>query len=192
MPDRIVLLAHCFLNSQAKIKGSPDIADLSEKILNILIKYKCGIIQLPCPELLHGGLARWGQTKYQYDSVFFRRHCEKIAEVIVNQAEEYQRHHIPLGPIIGVEGSPSCGVTLTCDGLWGGELSESHSLFTKIKEVDIINKQGVFMEVLQSSLSRRSIYLDQIGILESEPADSLGQLMNYLSRNELLGGKMDE
>ncbi|KUO72837.1 MAG: hypothetical protein APF81_00680 [Desulfosporosinus sp. BRH_c37] len=192
MPDRIVFLSHCFLNSQAKIQGSPDIADLRERILKILGEHKCGIIQLPCPELLHGGVSRWGQTKYQYDSVFFRRHCEKLAETIVDQAEEYQRHHIPVGPIIGVEGSPSCGVTLTCDGSWGGELSGNNNVLNKIRAVKLVKSRGVFMEVLQLSMGRRSITLDEIGILESDPDKSLHKLQDYLSKEKMLGGKKYE
>lgn len=185
MPDRVVFLAHCFLNSQAKIQGSPDIAGLSQKILNILWDYKCGIIQLPCPELLHGGVSRWGQTKFQYDSVFFRRHCKNLAETIVDQAEEYQCHQVPLGPIIGVEGSPSCGITLTCDGPWGGELSEDEQLLNKLREVQLVKSRGVFMEILQLSLSRRSITLDEIGIVESDPNESLLKLHNYLGNEKL-------
>jgi predicted secreted protein len=192
LPDQIVFLAHCFLNPQAKIQGSPDIADLCEKILSVLREHKCGIIQLPCPELLHGGLSRWGQTRYQYDSVFFRRHCENLAETIVDQAEEYRRHRIPIGPIIGVEGSPSCGVTLTRDGPWGGELPESDNLLYKIREVKLVESRGVFMEVLQSSLSRRSITLDEIGIVESDPDESLHKLKIYLSKVKLQGGKKYE
>ena len=192
MSERVVFLAHCFLNPQAKIQGSPDISDLSEKIFTLLCEHKCGVIQLPCPELLHGGLSRWGQTKYQYDSVFFRRHCEKLAETIVDQAEEYQRHQVPLGPIIGVEGSPSCGVTLTCDGPWGGELTDNANLQNKIREVQLVESRGVFMEVLQLSLSRRSITLDEIGIVESDPDKSLHKLQNYLSQEKLQGGKKYE
>lgn len=192
MPERIVFLAHCFLNPQAKIQGSPDISNLSGKIFNILWKHKCGVIQLPCPELLHGGLSRWGQTKYQYDSVFFRRHCEKLAETIVDQAEEYQRLQVPIGPIIGVEGSPSCGVTLTCNGLWGGELSGNDNLLNKIREVRMVKSRGVFMEVLQSSLDRRSITLDEIGIIESDPDKSLDELQTYFSQEKLQGGKKFE
>ncbi len=33
MPDRVVFLAYCFLNPQAKIQGLPNIADLGEKLL---------------------------------------------------------------------------------------------------------------------------------------------------------------
>lgn len=192
MPDQVVFLAHCFLNPQAKIQGSPDIADLSGKILKILLENKCGIIQLPCPELLHGGLSRWGQTKYQYDTIFFRRHCENLAQTIVDQAEEYLRHQVSVGPIIGVEGSPSCGVTLTCDGLWGGELSENANLLNKIREVQLVKSRGVFMEVLQLSLDRRSITLDEIGIVESDPDKSLHKLQNYFSKEKLQGGKKYE
>jgi len=178
-------LAHCFLNPQAKIQGSPDITNLIEQILSTLREHKCGIIQLPCPELLHGGLSRWGQTKFQYDSVFFRRHCEKLAETIIDQAEEYQRHQVPVGPIIGVEGSPSCGITLTCDGQWGGELSEDIKLINKIRQVQLVKSRGVFMEVLQSGLRRRSITLDEIGIVESDPNESLLKLKNYLINHRL-------
>ncbi|HWQ42890.1 MAG TPA: hypothetical protein VN456_12760 [Desulfosporosinus sp.] len=192
MTDRVVFLAHCFLNSQVKIQGSPDIAELSGKIFNMLWEYKCGIIQLPCPELLHGGLSRWGQTKYQYDTIFFRRHCENLAETIVDQAEEYQRHLVPLGPIIGVEGSPSCGVTLTCDGPWGGELSENDDLLNKIREVQLVKSRGVFMEILQLCLARRSITVDEIGIIESDPDKSLHKLRNYLNQEELQGREKHE
>ena len=192
MPDRVVFLAHCFLNPQAKIQGSPDIADLSGKILKILLENRCGIIQLPCPELLHGGLSRWGQTKYQYDTIFFRRHCEKLAETIVDQAEEYQRHQVPLGPIIGVEGSPSCGVTLTCDGFWGGELSENDNLLNKIREVQLVKSRGVFMEALQLRLDRRSITLDEIGIVESDLDNSLHKLQSYFCKEKLQGRKKYE
>lgn len=80
-----VFLAYCFLNPQAKIQGSLNIADLGEKFFNTLWEHKCRIIQLPC-ELLHGGLSSCGQTKYQYDTIFFRRHCENLAETIVDQA----------------------------------------------------------------------------------------------------------
>ena len=38
------------------------------------------------------------------------------------------------------------------------------------------------MEVLQLSLSRQSIIMDEIGIIESDPDESLHKLHNYLSQ----------
>ncbi len=84
MSGRVAFLAHCLLNPLAKIQGASANETLSKKVLKTLMENRCGIIQLTCPELLHGGLARWGQTRDQYSSVFFRKHCQGLAEVIAD------------------------------------------------------------------------------------------------------------
>jgi len=65
---------------------------------------------------------------------------------------------------------------MTCDGPWGGELSENDKLLYKIREVKLVKRRGVYMEVLQSSLGCRSITLDEIGIVESDPEEGLHKL----------------
>jgi len=41
----------------------------------------------------------------------FRSHCKKIAEEIVEQIQEYSKGKIKVRIVIGVDGSPSCGIT---------------------------------------------------------------------------------
>lgn len=181
MSGWVAFLAHCLLNPLAKIQGSSANETLSKKVLETLLENRCGMIQLPCPELLHGGLARWGQTRSQYNSVFFRKHCQNLAEAIADQAEEYRRHNVVLGPLIGIEGSPSCGLSQTCDGRWGGELSQSGDLAAKMDTLQMVPGPGVFMEVLRQTLANRSINLFEIGIEEGNAEKSLEKLRRYLN-----------
>jgi len=184
MSGRIVLLAHCLLNPFSKVRGSPDNSELAIEVHKFFRENQYGIIQLPCPELLHGGLTRWGQTRSQYNSVFFRKHCEILAEGIVNQVEEYKRCNVAVRPIIGIDGSPSCGVSYTCEGPWGGELSQNHELENKIKQLQMIHGKGVFMEILEERLRSKSINIEVIGIDEEKSEESLDKLRSYLLHSE--------
>ncbi|MGC7872641.1 CD3072 family TudS-related putative desulfidase [Desulfosporosinus sp. SYSU MS00001] len=184
MTGKIVLLSHCLLNPFSKVRGSPDNSDLAIKIHKLLRENQYGILQLPCPELLHGGLTRWGQTRYQYNSVFYRKHCELLVEEIVNQVEEYKRCNVPVGPILGINGSPSCGVSYTCEGPWGGELSQNRELENKIDQLQMIQGKGVFMEILEQRLRSKSITIEVIGIDEDKPEESLDKLGSYILHSE--------
>jgi predicted secreted protein len=79
--------------------------------VKFLIFNDMGIIQMPCPELTYAGILRKSQTKNQYGDAMFRRHCKKIAKEIVEQIQEYSKGKIKARIIIGVDGSPSCGIT---------------------------------------------------------------------------------
>ena len=54
-----------------------------------------------------------------------------------------------------MEGSPSCGRSLTCRGDWGGELSD----LEKVKRLTMEQEMGVFMEEISRMLRERNIQL---------------------------------
>lgn len=71
---------------------------------------------MPCPELSYAGMLRKKQTKDQYDTTVFRGYCRKIAKEIVDQIQEYAKCGINTKIVIGIDGSPSCGVNETSTG----------------------------------------------------------------------------
>ena len=108
---RIALVAHCILNQNSRVFGLAERSSAITEIVEFLIRNDMGIIQMPCPELTYAGILRKSQTKDQFDNAIFRNHCRKIAEEIVEQVQEYSKGKIKARIIIGVDGSPSCGIT---------------------------------------------------------------------------------
>ena len=139
-----------------------------------------GIYQLPCPELCHSGLQRWGQSRSQYAHPFFHQHCQHIADTVVSQFEEYQRCNIPVGPILGVEGSPSCAVGFTYDGDWGGEPLDPIVQKNLLIPLERRPRPGVFIEILQEQLQKKNIAIPFIGIDEENPAQSREHIFAFL------------
>lgn len=127
---KIVVVAHCILNQNSRIQGIAYYAGMINEIVDVLKKHEVGIIQMPCPELTYAGLLRPSQTKEQYDTPAFRRHCKQIASSTADQIEEYVRNGFKVLAILGVEGSPTCGT-----------------------EANL----GILMEELQSQLKKRKI-----------------------------------
>ena len=108
---RIAVVAHCILNQNSRVLGLAESSSAIAEIVEFLIRNDMGIIQMPCPELTYAGILRKSQTKDEYDNTMFRNHCKKIAEEIVEQVQEYSKGKIKARIIIGVDGSPSCGIT---------------------------------------------------------------------------------
>ena len=108
---RIAVVAHCILNQNSRVLGLAESSSAIAEIVEFLIRNDMGIIQMPCPELTYAGILRKSQTKDEYNNIMFRNHCRKIAEEIVEQVQEYSKGKIKARIIIGVDGSPSCGIT---------------------------------------------------------------------------------
>ena len=113
-----------------------------------------GIIQMPCPELSYAGLLRQPLSKDQYDTAMFRSHCRKIAEEIADQIQEYRKCGINIEIVIGVNGSPSCGVGETLKG------NSRRNMSTHER----VRVSGILMEELRFALEERSISIPFYGV----------------------------
>ncbi|MDH5389541.1 MAG: hypothetical protein OEX10_00110 [Candidatus Bathyarchaeota archaeon] len=133
---KIVVVAHCVLNQNSRVQGIAYYAGMINEIVDLIRKHEVGIVQMPCPELTYAGLLRPSQTKEQYDTPAFRRHCRQIASSTANQVEEYVRNGFKVLAVLGVEGSPTCGV-------------EENSF----QEANL----GILMEELRSELKKRKV-----------------------------------
>ncbi|MDC7250244.1 MAG: hypothetical protein PQJ49_10045 [Sphaerochaetaceae bacterium] len=161
---KIVFVSHCILNVASKVvmynKEEMDKEDaLRKEFLNKAIKNDVQIIQLPCPEFTLYGAKRWGHVKNQFDNIFFRKHCRKILIPIIEQIQEYLSNPemFKLLGIVGIDGSPSCGVDYTCFGNWYGSFENREDLDQTLASCKFDKGNGVFIDVLKEMLSENKI-----------------------------------
>ena len=169
--QKILFVAHCILNISSKVVmwDYDDMAaeeDLRQKFLMKAIPQGIQLVQLPCPEFTLYGPRRWGHVSDQFDNVFFRNHCRKLLEPILDQCEEYlatpERYEV-LG-FAGIDGSPSCGVDYTGSsreyyGSLGGHPDPMSVYATGELVTDpwVVNVDGVPVAVVDSKAAGESV-----------------------------------
>jgi predicted secreted protein len=166
--SKIVVLCHCLLNANAKVRP---LATYPAALPSTLHAYPAaGRFQLPCPETAFRGLNRWGMTREQYDQPAFRRHCRRLLEPCLDQIEALLRDGCVLQALVGVDGSPSCGMFRTCTGYRGGEISSpSTDAAGQVGGLAMVPGHGVFMEELLSMLKERGIDAPAMAVDEEAP-----------------------
>lgn len=178
---RLLLISHCLLNVNSKVEGIEPYEGVFKPLILPLIEANFGLIQLPCPELRHSGMRRWGQVKNQYNTPFFRNHCKELLKPFVLELLEYQRCGYDVCGFIGVDGSPTCGLNRTCKGNWGGEVDESFCLQNHLNSLHDTNESGVMVEVLQELLDEHGISLPFWAINEKSPHKDVAKILKELS-----------
>lgn len=178
---KIVLLANCLLNSNVKVENSALYKGALKELVFWLVEQGVGIIQLPCPELTLFGIKRWGLVKEQCDNPFYRRHCRNILEPVLDIISDLVKNDYALLSVIGVEGSPSCGVNFTCSSkCWGGEITKEGSLRECIGDLKLVEGKGIFLEELTKQLHDLKLKIPFLGIDERDAFSSLHKLTSYL------------
>jgi len=167
----VVVLAHCHLNVNTKVHGLADYPGARSDVVLPLLKRGVGLIQLPCPEATFLGMKRWGMTREQYDTPAYRRHCETILAPVVDLLLVLVEDACKVEAIIGVDGSPSCGVDRTCVGYCGGEVAALFESGASPHATDA-KMPGVFIEVLQALLHEADLCIPFRGVDEVEPDPS--------------------
>jgi predicted secreted protein len=163
----VAFVAHCLLNQNSKVGGGAHRDGVYSPVVDALREGGWRIEQLPCPELAFTGLNRFWAVKEQLDTAAYRRHCARLAEAVaaamamrVTQGEDIV--------LIGVEGSPSMGVTITSsDPLRGGrpEWPDGTAEHTA--------GEGIFVEEIRAALARRGIGFPRVaGETHAIPASS--------------------
>ncbi|MGI6628959.1 MAG: CD3072 family TudS-related putative desulfidase [Bacillota bacterium] len=149
---KIALVAHCLLNQNAKVGGLARYPGIVPGIVDLLIKYDFGIIQIPCPEMMAAGIARWGQVKEQYMCYGFYKDFRQIAISLIDSISDYITHGYTI-VLVGIDGSPSCGVHITeSNSNWGGTMLSNDDC-----QVENIQAPGAFVELFQKEVSKRGM-----------------------------------
>ncbi|HPJ29928.1 MAG TPA: hypothetical protein PLZ42_00885 [Methanothrix sp.] len=136
---KIQVVAHCLLDPATRLKGLRPVAFAPEP----------PIIQLLCPEAGYLGLDRWAVTKNQIDIPSYRRYCRDIFSHSADLIEQLAKRGYEI-EVVGVEGSPSCGIKSTTAGYSGGKIRH--------QDHDHVPGMGVFMEEVAEELEKRGVY----------------------------------
>ena len=176
MKQKILFVAHCVLNTCSKVVmyNTEEMAQedaLRKDLLIRAIGQGVQLVQLPCPEQSLYGCRRWGHTSDQFDNPHFRSHCRRILAPVLLDLAEYTAHpeRFEVLSIVGIDGSPSCGVDYTCRGPWGGNLSGRDDLEAVIGGVTLVPGPGIFVQELIALLERSGLQTPLIGLFAPEP-----------------------
>ena len=180
---KVALVANCIINQNAKVDGFAIYPAMVQGFVNLLEKYDFGIEQMPCPEMYTAGIRRWWQVSEQYSTAGYIRNYNFLGNLVLDLVEDYLRSNF-IVVLIGIDGSPSCGVDLTDtdrNNCWIGSPTLNY-----IKG-DNVTKKGAapFIEVLKKQIKNRNLpNIPMIGLPMDVPGAKmeLKILEDFLSR----------
>lgn len=161
MPDirvaagcKIAILAHCLLNQNVKPHQRARYPGIVTPVLDVIREEGYALVQLPCPEIAFAGTRRWSQVIEQYDTPKYRAHCSDMAALSVDQIDHFLRDSNFTLVLIGLEGSPSCGVQLTGSSPeWQGY----PGTVEMTGKYPVKQGTGLFMQALQKEIESRGL-----------------------------------
>jgi predicted secreted protein len=169
---RVVLVAHCVLNQNAKLGGCARYPGAMREVAELLVRDGVGLVQLPCPELacmgLDRGAGRRRASVAAEDTRIARRLSEErprwilrdLVEAAVRQVEDYRAHGFEVVGFVGIDGSPSCGVETS----WTDRASPG---------------PGVFTAMLQAALKDAGVPM--VGVRAGAPQEAVEKVQGLLA-----------
>lgn len=180
---KMVILAHCILNVNSKVEGFEPYTPMIKELVDFLNEEGLGIIQLPCPELLLMGMRRWGVVKDQLNHPHAKEEMKKMIRPILYQIQSYHDAGYRVACVIGIDGSPSCGVNFTCRSeMRKGEIFSAREFEKLLSDIRIENEKGIFMELLNSEMLAVGEEIPFFGINEEDMENSLKKIREELKR----------
>jgi len=166
---KVVIVAHCVLNQNARIDTCATAPAVFPKVLEALVERQIGILQYPCPELGFLGMGRQGQDCASWDGTYEhesgevydqmsvpegREYLRGIADGLVYQIKEYKKYGFKVLGVLGILASPTCGVGL--------------KYYKGLDETD-----GAFIEVLKKAFDEVGLDLPIRGLNDLEPDENV-------------------
>lgn len=155
---KIIVVSHCILNVHSLEDGLAEFPGFEEDVLKLIFKYKVGIFQIPCPEMVISHVSRLPLPKDSYDNPKIRRKYRELAEQIAKLLNQFVEKGYKIVAIVGAEASPTCGISIV--GRWRDP--EKKGKFPD--DVEFVAGMGVFMEELRKELNKLSINTKWIGL----------------------------
>jgi predicted secreted protein len=204
---RVVFLAHCLLNENTRYLGGACTGGPVREVLQPCLDHGVGIVQLPCPEQhAWGGVLKrrlllfYGAEGTLRDRLrpvllplllwYTRRIFRRLAREAAAQVEDYRNAGFTVLGVVGVDGSPSCGVRTTLDVKESlaavGRLREGAATAREMNDIVrgcAVPGTGLFIALLGEELKRRGVSVpflaqDLLAELDGRPsAVDIGALL---------------
>jgi predicted secreted protein len=180
-------MAHCLLNQNTRYPGGAVCAGVVTGAVDPYVNEGIGIVQMECPEqrawggvlkrhflwlIDHPRMARVSGALSKPLTGYLRARYRPIAARAVRDMEDYQESGFEVVGVVGVAGSPSCGVNTTLDlgraleAIGSCPLSgpATSSIIQPVVEGSSMSGQGLFIEALADGMDRRHIHapLDEV------------------------------
>lgn len=165
---KIVFVSNCLLNANNKVMEFARYPGMFTEVVQTLDKYGIGLIQMPCPEVLHMGNQRWWHSRNLYDNAGFRRFCRTLAEQMADYMQNYAIVGYDVVAVLVCDGSPTCGVTVHShyeNG--GGHPAEP--------ERSLREGPGVYTEELLAAVAARGLEMPPVYGLKMDDRDKTNQ-----------------
>lgn len=167
---RILVVCHCIANANAKVYPLARYPGAHLPLVLPFLEEGAGLVQLPCPETVYLGLGRFGMTREQYDVPRYRAACREMLGPVVEELSAFAAAGYVIEAVVGMDGSPSCGVFATCVGYRGGELTEEATdLPGQMEGLSMAPGSGVFMEEFRDMLAACGLHVPFAAVDEANP-----------------------
>lgn len=174
----IILVSHCLLNPYSQVVSKKRTPLKLKPLFDWLYENQVGVYQLPCPETHIYGLKRWGHVREQFDTAFYRNTSRELLAPVKDDIQEYLNNGYKILGILGINGSPSCGIDFSCSSSeWYGEISSIDSIEEKLKELEYMKSKGIFMEEFENMLDM-NVSLPMYGVQH----DNIQEILDILNR----------
>ena len=187
--DRVVFVAHCLLNQNTRYLGGAACPGVVRGAIAPYLQDGTGLVQLPCPEqrvwggvlktrllwaLDHPRVAGMGRFLAPAVTGYLRRRYRRLARAVADDVEDYVASGLQVSGVVGVAGSPTCGVHTTLDlaaaaaALARGPRGPMTAAWFNEAVVLAARRPGagLFLDALGRELARRHL---EVRVLEHEP-----------------------
>lgn len=177
----VIFLSHCLLNTNTRYLGGATRPGVVLEVIQPCIDHGLGLVQLPCPEQhAWGGVLKHHLLRFYGASdtplvrlrrlllplllAYTRRVYRRLARDVAAQMQDYVRAGYTIRGIVGLDGSPSCGVLQRLEidralprlAALDREQATSEDINAIVRE-SLVPGRGLFIECLEQELQRRGI-----------------------------------
>jgi uncharacterized protein YbbK (DUF523 family) len=181
---QVVFLSHCLLNQNVRYLGGAGRMGSVREVVNGYLGRGVGICQLPCPEQRAWGGVLKRRMLVAYGSAgtlraplarlllrpftwYTRRAYARLARAVTREILDYRRCGVEVTGLVGIGGSPSCGVATTLDlpaAVHGLTRCPAAQLDRQTLNEDIIGPnvrpgEGLFNHALRGQLARAGAHV---------------------------------
>lgn len=179
---KVIFLSHCLLNENTRYLGGACRKAGVDELIDVLQEKGIGMVQMICPEqktwggvlkreMLRGYCIKgtWLRPFLKIYMVFFlwkiKRAYKKIARDVVSEMKDYIESGFEVAGIMGIKGSPSCGVSAALDLKKSSEFAADLDFATLNRgyfnencyKKCMLNESGLFIDELKKELSAHHV-----------------------------------